>query len=119
MKQYQIINAYKAAEKLAECELDPKEQWKVYKLRQFLRPHIEFRTEQEEKIRKKYIEFADDKGNLSGQKAAEYYNDLNELNNVEIEIEDREKPKIQFVKGITCKISEPLEDFIEFTEPAE
>lgn len=119
MKQYQIINAYQAAEKLADCELDAKEQWDIYKLRQFLRPHIEFRKEQEEKLVKKYIEFADESGNLNGMKAVEYHNDLNGLNNLDVEMENREKIKIRFAKGITCKISEPLENFIEFTPPDE
>ena len=119
MKQYKIIQAYKATEDLSNCAITKKEQWAVYQLRYFLRPHIEFQTEQEESLRKKYSEFADENGKLSQEKVPEYIADLNEIGNLEIELDEWTKPKIAFTDGITYKITEPLEDFFEFLPPSE
>ena len=120
MKQFQIINAYQTLETLAENEfLTELDQWAVYKVRKMLKHHIEFQNERETSIREKFMEYTDENGNLQGDKAKEYLEDIQKLNNLDVELEEFEKPKIKLVKGITCKIMEPLEDFIEFTSPAE
>lgn len=120
MKQYKIINAYQILEKLSENEnLTDFDQWEIYKLRKFLRPHFDFQSEREDSIRQKFKDDIDEQGNIHGEKAAAFLKDMQELSNMDIEIEERTKPQIKLVKGITCKIIEPLEDFIEFTEPAE
>ena len=120
MKQYQIINAFKALETLSDNEnLTDFDQWHIYKLRKMLRPHIEFQQEREAAIQEKYKGFADDKGMLKDEKAQEYLKELQALTQLDVDIEEFTKPQIKIAKGMTCKIIEPLEDFIEFTEPME
>lgn len=120
MKQYQIIDAYKTLETLADNEnLNELDQWKIYTLRKILRPHIDFQQEREQAIQEKYRQFADDKGMLTQEKGMEYGNELQALLQLDVDLPEFNKPTIKAVKGITCKIMEPLEDFIEFTEPAE
>ncbi len=117
MKQSDIIRAYNATEQLANCSITKKEQWAVYQLRYFLRPHVEFQKEQEEVLRNKYMEFASEDGMLSKEKVPEYLNDLNEIGSLEIELGEWKKPKIAFADGITFKITEALENFFEFLPP--
>lgn len=117
MKQYKIIQAYNAVEKFSELPLTEKEQWEIYKLRKILRPHNDFQEEREEDIKKKYLEFADENGHLSEEKAQEYIQDLNEVGNLDIELQDFQKPVIRVVQGLTFKVIEELEDFIEFIPP--
>ena len=120
MKQYQIINAYKNLETLSENEnLTDLDQWKLYKLRKTLRPHVDFQVERETAIREKYVPYANENGIIEGEHVQEYMNELQDLSQIEVEIEEFTKPKIKMAKGMTLKIVEPLEDFIEFTEPAE
>ena len=120
MKQYKIINAFKALETLSDNEnLTDFDQWHIYKLRKLLRPHIEFQQEREAAIQEKYQQYADDKGMLKDEKAQEFMKELQTLTQLDVEMEEFKKPQIKIVKGITCKIIEPLEDFIEFTEPTE
>lgn len=120
MKQYYIIEAYQNLEKLSENEaLTDFDQWHIYKLRKLLRPHVEFQGERENMLREKYKPYANDEGMLSGDKAKEFTEEIQSLNSLDAEVESFEKPKIKLVKGITCKTIEALEDFIEFTEPAE
>ena len=119
MKQSKIITAYNTAEQLVECNLTDQEQWEVCKLRQFLRPNYEFQQERENAIREKYSSFIDMNGMINGEKAQEFVKEINAIGDVEVELEERKKPQIKFTKGITFKITEPLEDFIEFLPPAE
>lgn len=120
MKQIQLVNAYRDLEKLSENEnLSDFNQWEIYKLRKLLRPHIDFQNERENAILEKYRPYADAEGNLDSEKSAEYIKEIKSLAQMEIEIESFVKPEIKIVKGMTCKTMEPLEDFIEFTSPAE
>ena len=120
MKQFEIINAYKTLEILADNEhLSKKDQWLLYKVRKLLRPHAEFQEEQENNIREKYIEFADERGNLPQDKSKEFIKDMQELNMLDKDIDEFEKIRIPIVDGINFKLMEPLEKFIEFTEPVE
>ena len=114
MKQINIIQAYNNLEGLLDIKYyHSKEQWALYNLRKELRSSVEFYEEQTEKIKNKYLEFADEKGILSGTHYQDYLRETEELNNLEIE-PTFEKITLPFVDGITFKTAESLEEFIEF-----
>lgn len=116
MKQSKIISIFKTLETLADNEhLSKENQWDLYRLRRFLRPHFEFQQEREDTLRKKYMEFANEEGLLPKDKTQEFINELNEIGNLEVELEEYQKIKIPIKEGMSFKIMEPLEDFIEFT----
>ena len=120
MKLFKIINAFQTLEILSENEyLSEKELWEIYKLRKILKTHVEFEQEREGAIREKYLPLADAEGMLSPADAKAYTQEMQSVVNLDVEIEDYKKPEIKFVKGMNCKITEPLEDFIEFLPPAE
>ena len=115
MKQSKIINSYKIMETLANIQdLSQDEQWAIYQLRKMLRSHFEFQIEREEAIREKYVPLADKDGNLSAEDAKEYFKEMEDLGNLEIEMPEVIKPKIRLVKGISFLTAEQLEDFIDF-----
>lgn len=114
MKQYQIVNAYNATEKLSNVqEFSENDQWAIYTLRKALRPHVEFQSEREEAIKSKYVEFADETGCIHGEHFEQYLKDIKELGDLDIELSFI-KPKLSVVKGVDFKTIEALEDFIEF-----
>ena len=118
MKQIKINEAYKNMEQLVDNkELTPAEQWKLYKLRKALKPHIDFYEEQYGKIGEKYTEVADQNGMVHGEHAVAFAKDVNDLNNLDVETEEFERPAIRFVEGINFMTAEALEDFIEFIPP--
>ena len=120
MKQFKIQNAYRTLEILTDNEfLTEEEQWELYKLRKFLRPHIDFQNEREDAVREKYSDSIDEEGNILGEPAKQFLQDMHAISNLDIEIEAFDKPKIKMVKGINFKTIEPLEDFIEFLPPDE
>lgn len=117
MKNSKILQAYNATEALADNNaISDDIQWEIYQLRKKLFPHIEFTQERLETIKSKYAEFADDKGNLIGEKADEFKNEVQSLNDLEKDTSDISK--FTFVvkagHGVTAKIMEALEDFIDF-----
>ncbi len=119
MKQSTIILAYKTLENLVDNEHFTKaEQWEFYKVRKALRPHFDFQIEQENKLRDKFMDFADKDGNLPSDKTIEFMQGLNEIGSLDVEVQEIDKPKIPMVEGMTFKQIEPLEDFIEFLPPA-
>ena len=118
MKQYQIINAYKATEKLINNDkLSAKDLWSIFQVRKALKPHWDFQAEREQALQEKYKNSFDENGNLSGPDMTKFIRELNEINNLEIEIESKKKPSIRWKDdcGITIAIVEALEDFIDFT----
>lgn len=118
MKQFKIINAYKTLETLSENEnLTELDQWNIYKIRKILRPHVEFQEEREQSVREKYQPYADNEGVLKGEKYLSFMQEMYDLSQLDVEIDAFNKPQIKAVKGITYKIIEPLEDFIDFVEP--
>lgn len=118
MKQFKINNAYKKMEALAENgELSQLEQWKLYKLRKTLKPHVDFFAEQEGVINDKYREFIDEKGMIHGEPALKYATEIGELNNLDVDMDNFQKPEIRFVGGISFKTAEELEEFIDFIPP--
>ena len=120
MKQIKIVKAYQFLEVLSDNKnLTPKEQWDIYKLRTVLRDHYAFQCEQEEKIRDKYREFANEDGNLKKEKYDELTKDLKTLGEMDVDLGKFTRPKIRMEDGITFRIIEPLEDFVEFLPPEE
>ena len=119
MKQSKIIEAYNAAMTLSECPISEVEQWSIYKLRKALRPHFDFQLEREDALREKYQDYIDEEGRITGVEAQKFFKDMKEIGNLDIELEKIDKPKIMLTHGITCKIIEQLEDFVEFVLPTE
>jgi len=116
MKQHQITKAYKDSEQLADIkDFHAKEHKLIFDLRKKLYPHVEFQAEREEAIRAKYLPFVNKEGVLEGDKYQEYLTDVFDLNNMEVD-ETIEKIKLPLVDGITFKLMEDLEDFIEFVK---
>ena len=114
MKQFKIIQAFKATEDLVKVEdFSANDQWQIYTLRKNLRPHIEFQQEREKALADKYIKFADDKGNITGQHYIDYLKEQQELNNIDVEY-NHEPITLSLVKGITFKTIEALEEFVDF-----
>ena len=116
MKQFKIIQAYREMEKLADnANLSDNDQWNLYKLRQFLRPHVEFQEEREKTIKEKYKDHTDENGNLKSEFVKDYVTDITSINEMEVELDDFVKPVIPN-KGINFMLMETLEDFIEFVQ---
>jgi len=114
MKQYEIINAYNALTSIAENQnINDDQQWELFKLRKFLRPHVEFQQEREKLISEKYEKFADEEGKISGKPYNDYLIELRDLGNMDIELDEFTKPVLSH-KGINFLTMETLENFIEF-----
>ena len=118
MKQIEIINAYKTLEELAaNANLTKFEQWGLFKIRKMLKPHIDFQMEQENRVRESFREYADAEGNLHDADADRFVEEMKSIGEMEIEMEEYERPKVKMTDGITFKIIEPLEAFVEFLPP--
>ena len=120
MKQNKLIQAYKATEVLSSLDkLDVTTLWNVYKLRKILAPHWEFQLEREKAIQTKDAEFIDSEGKISGQHYIDYLSELEEVSNIDKDIEETTKIKIELQDnmGITVHTIEALEDFVEFVLP--
>lgn len=112
MKQIDIINAYKQMDELASIQFSKEDQWKIYCLRKALRPHVEFQDEQDKKLAEKYTPYADENGNLTGEKFLEFMREKQEL--ALLEQETPEKIELPLLEGINFKTIEALENLIEF-----
>lgn len=116
MKYFDIVVAYKKLEELSNVkDFHAKEQWAIYKLRQKLKPFIEFFDERSNAITDKYRGFADDNGIISGEPYENYTKEMQELKDLETDTEI-EKITLPFVDGITFIMAESLEKLIEFIE---
>lgn len=114
MKQFKIIEAYKTTEAMANIDDIPaSSQWKIYKLRKMLRPHVEFQDERMNAINQKYLRFADENNEIKGEPFLNYKKEIEELGNLEIELEDL-PISMPLAKGINFKQIEALEGFIDF-----
>ena len=119
MKQFKIIEAYNSLPEFSDVKgLTKRDQWELYKLKGLLKPHFDFQVEQEENIKSKYRAYADNEGNLTGEKMNQFVKELDEITNMDVDI-SFEKPQIKITDGMTLKIMAPLEDFIEFLPPEE
>ena len=116
MKQYKIINAYQFIESLSNndkfsCDI----LWELFQLKKKLQPHVDFFNERTEAIRTKYIPLADENGQLTGEPLQDYVTELNELNAMEKDIDiEKFTVKLGDIPGLTLKMMESLEDFIDF-----
>lgn len=114
MKQYKVVQLYKATEKLGAIEgFTPEEQWQIYTLRKSFRPHIEFQEERETALINKYTPYADENGSIKGEHYLHYLQEKNELSNLDVDCE-YQKITLPLLKGITFQDIEALEDVIEF-----
>ena len=117
MKQYKIINAYRALNALSNNDRFSYEVlWSLYQLKKDLQPHAEFYDEALNKINQKYSQYADENGMIKGDPFKEYSIQLSELEQMEKDVSDIDKPvlKIKDMPGISLQVVEALEDFIEF-----
>ena len=115
MKLNKIISAYEATEALANVSgLSKDDQWAIFKLRKSLRTHKDFKEEREEKIREKFIPYADSTGTLTGQPYSDYVKEVTELYNMEVDYKPDEETILPLVDGINFKQMEALEDFVTF-----
>lgn len=64
-KQYKVIRAYQATERLADnTGLPIQVLWCLYKLRKELAPHYEFRADRENALQIKYMPYMDENRNI-------------------------------------------------------
>ena len=117
MKQYKIIQAYRATEELSKNNNHSTEVlWVFYNLRKRLLPHCEFQEEREKALKEKYSEYADEEGKIKGEPYKNYIKEFEELLNLEKDLGDIKKInlKLQDGMGITIQMMEALEDFVNF-----
>lgn len=120
MKQGKIIDAYKALNKLASCQLPIKTAYKLHKLRTALKSAWDFQCEEEGKLIEHLRPAVDADGNLTfatmeGKK--EFLRVQHELSEQEQEI-DYQPVVIGFSDGITLSANDidALDGFVTFGE---
>lgn len=120
MKQGKIIDAYKALNKLASCQLPIKTAYQIHKLRAALKSAWDFQCEEEGKLIERLHPVADADGNLTfatmeGKK--EFLRVQHELSEQEQEI-DFQPVVIGFSDGITLSANDidMLDGFVTFGE---
>lgn len=117
IKQSKLIMAYKATEKLADKPaLDEQALWALYGIRRKLRPNAEYQSERENAIRQKYVPYANENGEISGQRYSEFLDELNAVGELDVDLGEITKIDIPFSKelGLTLHDIEALEDFVNF-----
>lgn len=117
IKQGKIIKAYNATEKFSKDESISLEiKWKLYNMRRIMRPFYEFQSEQEVNIRNKYIQYADEKGNISGKPYTNFLSELEALSALDMDFDMPEKFSIILTDKscFTVQDMEALEDFVDF-----
>lgn len=120
MKQGKIIDAYKALNKLASCQLPIKTAYQLHKLRTALKSAWDFQCEEEGKLLERLHPVADADGNLTfatmeGKK--EFLRVQHELSEHEQEI-DFQPVTVGFSDGITLSANDidALDGFVTFVE---
>jgi mRNA-degrading endonuclease YafQ of YafQ-DinJ toxin-antitoxin module len=120
MKQGKIIDAYKALNKLASCQLPIKTAYQIHKLRAALKSAWDFQCEEEGKLIERLHPVADADGNLTfatmeGKK--EFLRVQHELSEQEQEI-DYQPVTVGFSDGITLSANDidALDGFVTFGE---
>lgn len=117
MKQAYIILAYQTLDSLSENDKIPYSTlWDLFQLKRQLHPHVDFFNERLEVIKKKYIPYADEKGEISGKHLEDYSKDIEELGNTEVDADKITKPtiKLKDLPGITLKFMEATSNFINY-----
>lgn len=125
MKQFQIIKAYKAINKLYEKDLPVSISYKLFRIRSFLLPHWEFQQDKERSVFDKYSPTVDENGSLKfgtkedGERfVAEYTKLCNELADIDVDTDDIEKVSIPMDINLSLSVEdiEALQGFVEFVE---
>lgn len=120
MKQGKIINAYKALNKLASCQLPIKTAYQLHKLRVALKSAWDFQCEEEGKLIERLNPIATSDGNLQFkcmEDKQEFLRVQNELSEQEQEI-DFQPVTVGFSDGITLSANDidALDGFVTFWE---
>jgi len=117
MKQNKIIYAYQSLENLANNDrFSCGVLWNLFQLKKRLQPHVDFFNERTDAIKAKYLPFADENGQITGEQMKQYSKEIYDLENMDKEIESEKfTVSIKEVPGLTLKMLESLEDFIDFT----
>lgn len=120
MKQGKIIDAYKALNKLASCQLPIKTAYQLHKLRTALKSAWDFQCEEETKLIERLRPAVDADGNLTfvtmeGKK--EFLRIQHELSEQEQEI-DYQPVTVGLLDGITLSANDidMLDGFVKFEE---
>ena len=117
MKQSKIIEAYKMLDSFSDnSTLSYSVLWDLYQLKKSLQIHMDFFNSQLELIRNKYISFADENGNISGEPYQNYLNDIAQLGDMDKDVSSILKPTIKLSEfpGITMKTMDAIGDFVNF-----
>ena len=118
MKQGKIIDAYKALNKLASCQLPIKTAFQLHKLRTALKSAWDFQCEEEGKVLERLHPVADADGNLTFatmEDKKEFLRIQHELSEQEQEI-DYQPVTVGFSDGITLSANDidALDGFVTF-----
>lgn len=117
IKQYKIIQAYKATETIKSNEHLSKEiLWELFQLRKAFSSHVEFQQEQEQSLQQKYTPYADENGNISGKPYQDYLKEIEEIGMLDKELE-YEPIDLPVIEGLTLESMEALEPFVNFKKP--
>lgn len=120
MKQGKIIDAYKALNKLASCQLPIKTAYQIHKLRTALKSAWDFQCEEEGKLIERLHPVADADGNLTFKNMEdkkEFLRVQHELSEHEQEI-DFQPVTVGLLDGITLSANDidMLDGFVTFGE---
>lgn len=120
MKQGKIIDAYKALNKLASCQLPIKTAYQLHKLRTALKSAWDFQCEEEGKLIERLQPVADADGNLTFatmEDKKEFLRVQHELSEQEQEI-DYQPVTMELLDGITLSANDidMLDGFVTFGE---
>ena len=118
MKQYKIIQAYKATNRIKELVDIPNDvAFTFYKLRKKLQPQWDFQVERETAIQQKY-EFSIDGNNIvfkNPEDAKSCTKEMEELANMDIDLNIEKIPlQISDHPLLSVEEMETLEDFLEY-----
>lgn len=117
MKQIKLINAYSITEELSKDDkLSMQAKWVLYKLRKDLLPHCEFYIQESRTLFNKY-ETKNEGDRIafeSPELADEYQKAQKEIDNLEVEFNNKQILKLSDIPNITVQQIEVLDDFIEF-----
>ena len=117
MKQIKVINAYAVTEELSKSDnLSIQAKWVLYRLRKDLLPHYDFYIQESRALFNRYE--TTNKGDFitfkSPELAAEYKESQQEIDDFEVEFNNKQTLKLSDIPNITVQQIELLDDFIEF-----
>lgn len=125
MKQKDIIKAFHALQKYEEKDLPIRISYSLFKVKKLIEDQVEFQLNAEQEIFQKYKPTSNEDGSLKFESeeqarefAQEFSNKIDEIGEIEVELDLKNKPKISLDQIVDMSIEdiEALEPFIEFTE---